>query len=217
MTGAGWSDLDLRLRSRLDPLGQPRAALVRSDFDLNPQFRPQSPQVLKPAAVLAPIVRRPTGWTLILTRRTDTMPSHAGQVSFPGGRVQPEDPDALATALRETQEEIGLPPQALEPLGAFDPYETVTGYAITPFVAYVDPGFAPVADPREVAEVFEAPLSFLFDPRNHERHEREWAGGTRAYYVMPYAQHFIWGATAGMIKALYHRLYDEPALRAGQG
>ena len=212
MTGAGWMDLDRRRRTRLDPVGSPPGTLIRSDFDLNPQFRPQVPQHLRPAAVLAPIVRRPEGWTLILTRRTDTMPSHAGQVSFPGGRVQPGDAGALAAALRETQVEIGLPPQALEPVGAVDPYETVTGYTITPFVAYVDPSFSPVADPREVAEVFEAPLSFLFDPRNHERHEREWQGGTRAYYVMPYAHHFIWGATAGMIKALYH-----PARRAGQG
>jgi 8-oxo-dGTP pyrophosphatase MutT (NUDIX family) len=211
MSHAGDDDLEERLRARLDPLEFSEdwsSRPPRGDFDLNPQFRPAAPRALNRAAVLAGIVRRPEGYTLLLTQRTNDMPTHAGQVAFPGGRLQEGDAGPVAAALREAEEEIGLAPRFVHPIGAFDAYETVTGFCIAPIVALVEPGFTLRADPREVADIFEAPLSFLFDPRNHERHEREWGGGTRAYYVMPFQNRFIWGATAGMIRALYRRLYE---------
>jgi 8-oxo-dGTP pyrophosphatase MutT (NUDIX family) len=199
-------DLASRLRARLDPLDRLSDAL-RSDRDLNPDWL--APDVaLRPAAVLAPIIMRPEGWTMLFTQRAEETPAHPGQISFPGGRVQAEDVDAADTALRETEEEIGVPRALIEPLGAFDRYETGTGFRITPIVGLIAPGFALKLDPREVASVFEAPLAFLFDPANHERREAEWRGQKRAYYAMPYEGHFIWGATAGMVRALYQRLYE---------
>ncbi len=204
MTG----DLELLLRRRLWPLGADalNARPPRSDYDLAGSARPAD-RPLKPAAVLAPLIRRPDGWTMLLTQRAAEMPTHAGQVAFPGGRVQAEDADPVATALRETEEEVGLTRNFVTPVGALDAYETVTGYHVTPIVAVVEPGFTLRLDPREVADVFEAPLAFLMDPANHERHERDWQGQRRAFYVMPWQNRFIWGATAGMIKALYDRLY----------
>lgn len=198
-----------RLLTRLDPLeaadGHARAP-ARSDYDLNPLFRPDGERILKPAAVLAPIVQRPEGLRLLLTQRTADMPTHAGQVAFPGGRLKVGE-DAVTAALRETEEETGIARRFVAPVGVFDAYETVTGFAVSPVVALVDPAFTLAPDPREVALVFEAPVSFLFDPRNHERHSRPWQGSERHFYVMPYQEHMIWGATAGMIRALYLRLY----------
>lgn len=202
-----WADLESLLRSRLDPLDQiGRGLSTRSDGDLNPDW-PDRPATFRPAAVLAPIVKRPEGWTMIFTERSVETPAHPGQISFPGGRVQASDADAVETALRETREEIGLGGDFIEPIGAWDRYETGTGYRITPVVGLVEPGFTLTLDPREVASVFEAPLSFLLDPANHERREGEWRGLKRAYYAMPYEGRFIWGATAGMIRALYERLH----------
>lgn len=179
---------------------------MRSDGDLNADWVDR-PTEFRPAAVLAPIVKRPEGWTMIFTQRAEETPAHPGQVSFPGGRVQESDVNAVETALRETREEIGLDHNYIEPLGAWDQYETGTGYRITPIVGLVEPGFELTLDPREVASVFEAPLSFLFDPANHERREGVWRGHRRFYYAMPYEGRFIWGATAGMIRALWERLY----------
>lgn len=197
-----------RLRARLTPLDQARAACrpPRSDYDLAGLARPEG-LALKQAAVLAPLIRRDEGWTLLLTQRTAEMPTHAGQIAFPGGRVQPEDATIVETALRETQEEVGIERRFITPLGTIDAYETVTGFHVTPIIAIIKQGFALQPDPREVADVFEAPLSFLMNPKNHERHERDWQGHKRAYYVMPWRDRFIWGATAGMIKTLYDRLY----------
>jgi 8-oxo-dGTP pyrophosphatase MutT (NUDIX family) len=185
---------------------QPDAA-TRSDNDLNPDW-PERPTEFRPAAVLAPIVKRPEGWTMLFTQRAEETPAHPGQISFPGGRVHASDASPMETALRETAEEIGLRRELIEPLGAWDRYDTITGFRITPIVGLVEPGFALALDPREVASVFEAPLSFLFDPANHERREGVWRGITRYYYAMPYQGRFIWGATAGMIRALYERLYS---------
>lgn len=199
------TNLEHLLRARLDPVDRV-TALTRGDRDLNPDWlRPETE--LKPAAVLAPIIKRPDGWTMLFTQRSVETPAHPGQVSFPGGRVQESDTNAVETALRETFEEIGLTRDGIEPLGAWDAYETGTGYRVTPIVGLIEPGFELKLDPREVASVFEAPISFLFDPANHERREAVWQGQKRAYYAMPYGDHFIWGATAGMIRALYERLY----------
>jgi 8-oxo-dGTP pyrophosphatase MutT (NUDIX family) len=206
MAFSTFEDLEARLAARLDPLGA-ADHVAMGDFDLAPDIRASMPERLTPAAVLAPIVRRPEGWTMLLTQRTHTMPTHAGQIAFPGGRVQPEDADAVAAALRETEEETGIARGLIQPIGRVGTYETGTGYSIAPIVAFLDPGFSLAPDPREVAAVFEAPLSFLFDPANHQRHEREWQGRLRAYYAMPYEDWYIWGATAGMIRVIYERLY----------
>lgn len=202
-------DLAARLASRLDPLDQPPrlVSIPRGDHDLDPEYRAPAETVLTPAAVLVPLVRRPGGWTLLLTQRTNTMPTHAGQIAFPGGRIQPEDEGPVAAALREAFEETGLAPSFVSPIGGYDSYQTGTGYAITPIVAYVEPGFSLAPDPREVDDIFEAPLDFLLNPENHQRHEREFRGRMRSFYAMPYGERYIWGATAGMIRALYERLY----------
>lgn len=203
------ADLEVLLRAKLLPLDKVSTmGPVRSDHDLNPNWMRPADATLRPAAVLAPIVKRPEGWTMIFTQRAEETPAHPGQVSFPGGRVQASDANAVDTALRETCEEIGLDRHLIEPLGAWDLYETVTGYCVTPVVGLVEPGFTLTLDPREVASVFEAPLSFLFDPANHERRETMWKGQMRTYYAMPYGDRFIWGATAAMIRALYERLYS---------
>lgn len=199
-------DLESLLRTRLDPLDA-IPAHARGDRDLNPDWPDAPPRELKPAAVLAPIVKRPEGWTMLFTQRAEETPAHPGQISFPGGRVQAEDANALETALRETEEEIGLARSYIEPLGTIDAYETGTGFRITPIVGLVSPGFTLTLCAREVAEVFEVPLAFILDPANHERREGEWRGRRGAYYAMPYQGRFIWGATAGMIRALYERLY----------
>jgi 8-oxo-dGTP pyrophosphatase MutT (NUDIX family) len=199
-------DFEHRLRTRLDPLDAAAAtARTRSDNDLNPDWD-NHPET-RPAAILAPIVKRASGWTMLFTERAKETPAHPGQISFPGGRVQENDASATETALRETFEEIGLARRFISPIGAWDRYDTITGYRVTPIVALVDPGFDLILDPREVAAVFEAPLDFLMDPANHEKREAEYRGRRRFYYVMPYEGHFIWGATAGMIRALYERLY----------
>ena len=179
--------------------------LIRGDHDLNPGQRPPD-QPLKPAAVLVPIVDREDGMTVLLTKRTEHLNDHAGQVSFPGGRAEPEDPDAVATALREAEEEIGLSRDFVEILGRLDTYITGTGYSVTPVVGIVRPGFTLTIDPYEVAEAFEVPLAFLLDAKNHERHSREYRGATRHFWAMPYNDYYIWGATAGMLRNLYNRV-----------
>jgi 8-oxo-dGTP pyrophosphatase MutT (NUDIX family) len=198
------ADLETRLATRLDPFGAPMAAVTGDDHIVVGDNRP-----LTPAAVLVPLVRRPEGWTMLLTQRTHSMPTHPGQISFPGGRIQPGDADAVAAAIRETVEETGLPAEFIRPVGGFDLYRTGTGYSISPIVACVEPGFSLSPDPREVDEVFETPLEFLMNPLNHQRHERELGGRLRSYYAMPYGDRYIWGATAGMIRVLYERLYGE--------
>jgi 8-oxo-dGTP pyrophosphatase MutT (NUDIX family) len=182
-------------------------ALGPGDWDLNPELRADLAVMHPPraAAVLVPIMLRPQ-LTVLLTQRSHEVPSHPGQISFPGGKVEPGDASPLACALREAQEEIGLPPECVEPLGYLDAYRTGTGFQINPVVAFVRPGFAVVVDPREVAEVFEVPLSFLMDTANHHKHSREWRGRQRSYYVMPYPGRYIWGATAGMLKNMHERL-----------
>jgi 8-oxo-dGTP pyrophosphatase MutT (NUDIX family) len=161
------------------------------------------PQSWRPASVLVPLVDRAPGITVLLTQRTDDMPSHAGQIAFPGGRRQADDADAVATALRETEEEVGLSRQFVDVVGAIDSYRTGTGYEITPIVGIVRPGFMIHADPREVADVFEVPLEHFLDEVNHKIGSRMYNGRERRYYAMPYGERYIWGATAGMLKNLH--------------
>lgn len=191
------SERSRRLASGL-PVATPP---LGSDFSLNGVA--SMPQVWRPASVLVPLVRREPGLTVLLTQRTEDMPSHAGQIAFPGGRRQAEDVDAIATALRETEEEVGLTRDFIEVIGPVDQYRTGTGYEITPIVGMVTPGFTPRADPREVADVFEVPLAHFLDERNHRIDSRVWQGRERRYYAMPYGERYIWGATAGMLKNLH--------------
>lgn len=164
------------------------------------------PAALRPAAVLFGLMERRDGLSVILTRRTAHLSAHAGQVSFPGGRCEDCDRDAVATALRETEEEIGLAPEHVEVVGELDEYRTGTGFSITPIVGFVRDGVALTPDPNEVDEIFEVPFDFLMDPRNHRRERVHWRGAMREYYAMPYQGHNIWGATAGIIRNFYERI-----------
>ena len=146
--------------------------------------------------------------SVILTERTEHLPSHAGQIAFPGGKVETYDASPLAAALREAREEIALDRAFIEPLGFLPPYRTGTGFIITPAVALVRPGFKLVRDPAEVADVFEVPFAFLMDEANHRIDSRIWGGVERRFYAMPYGDRYIWGATAGILRTLYQRLFS---------
>ena len=176
-------------------------ARYRGDDDLNPGLGAMT--TLVPAAVLVPIVDHEPGPTVLLTLRTGHLRDHAGQISFPGGRIEPADASHEAAALREAEEEIGLAPEWVELVGRLDTYRTRTGFEITPVVGLVRPGFPVRLDDFEVAEVFEVPLSFVLDRSNHERSSREFAGLKREFYVLPYGARYIWGATAGMLVNLH--------------
>ena len=156
----------------------------------------------RPAAVLVPLVNREEGLTVLLTQRSANLPDHPGQISFPGGRIEPEDADADAAALREANEEIGLPGPRVTLLGRLADYETVTGYRVTPVVGWVEPPFPVVPDPVEVADVFEVPLAFLLDPANQQRHFRMQGLVRRDFWAIPYGERYIWGATAAMLMIL---------------
>jgi 8-oxo-dGTP pyrophosphatase MutT (NUDIX family) len=171
---------------------------TRGDHDLNPGETPPS-TALRPAAVLVPLIDHQSGWAVLLTQRTAHLSAHAGQIAFPGGRIEEEDTDAVAAALRETEEEVGLPRERVSVVGRLDTYVTGTGFEITPIVGIVAPPYELTIDPYEVAEAFEVPLSYVLDRRNHRRTERESAGRTRVFFVLPYEERNIWGATAGML------------------
>ena len=195
-----------RLALQQSPAGPPR----RGDHDLNPKWRDADAdaRVLKPAAVLIPIIeRRDAALSVLFTRRADHLARHAGQVSFPGGRVDEGDADDVAAALRETEEEVGLSRAFVDVRGSLDRYETGTGFVIQPFVGLVREGFELKIDKAEVAEAFEVPLSFLMDTKNHEPRTATWQGRERRFYGMTYDGHYIWGATAGILINLHQRLY----------
>jgi 8-oxo-dGTP pyrophosphatase MutT (NUDIX family) len=161
---------------------------------------------LTPAAVLIPIIRRESGLTVLFTQRASHLADHAGQISFPGGRTEPQDPTMEETALREMEEEIGLDRGRVAVLGRLPDYFTGTGFRVTPVVGWIEPEFSLAPDPFEVAEVFEVPLAFLLDPANHQEKSGVWQGRERQYYAMPYQSYYIWGATAGMLRSLYMAL-----------
>jgi 8-oxo-dGTP pyrophosphatase MutT (NUDIX family) len=203
------------ITGRLDPLDSydPDKPPATSDFDLNPDARVDG-VVLNPAAVLVPLVEHEAGVTVVFTRRADTLRAHTGQIAFPGGRSDPGE-TPWVTALREAHEEIGLDSSFVTVAGLSSTYQTRTGYDITPVVGFVRPGFHLTPNPDEVADVFEVPFAFLMEPDNHERQFREQADGLRRYfYAMSYEDRVIWGATAGMVRVLYERLYGEAATSA---
>lgn len=161
---------------------------------------------LVPAAVLVGLVDRCDGLTVLLTRRSEDLADHAGQIGFPGGRVEPGDATPEQTALRESHEEVGLPTQHVSLIGRLSPYITRTSFAVTPVVGVVDPPLSLVPDPAEVAEIFEVPLAFLLDPRNHRRERRRYDARELEFHAIPWGDYYIWGATAGMLLSLYERL-----------
>ena len=207
---ADLSPAELRdwITGRLDPLHPDADSSygVRSDFDLNNDHPVDGGVALKPAAVLMGLVERPEGLGLILTRRADTLRSHTGQVALPGGRQDPGE-TPWAAALREAEEEVGLDRSYVDPVGYLDLYGTSFGFRILPTVAKVRPGFTLRISRAEVDDAFEVPLAFLMNPANHQTHTREFRGMERSYYAMPYAERYIWGATAGILRTLYQRIY----------
>lgn len=218
-TGGGASDAEnvcgahffTRARQRLNldvppALTDLDAPAVRGDLDLDPDLWHQAGVVAsKPAAVLIPVVDRPDP-AVILTLRTPDLASHAGQIAFPGGKIDPHDRSPLDAALREAEEEIGLARALVEPLGYLDLYLTFSGFRILPTVARVSPEYALTLNQSEVAEAFEVPLHFLMQPVNHQRQSRDWKGIIRQYYAMPYEDRYIWGVTAGILRNLYERI-----------
>ena len=163
-------------------------------------------RTLIPAAVLVPIVNHGDHTTIIFTQRASHLTDHGGQVSFPGGRVEPSDESIEYTALRETEEEIGLQRKYVKVLGRLPEYYTRTGFLVTPVVGWIEPGFTLQPDTFEVAEVFEVPLAFLLNPDNHQQKSITWEGKERRYYAMPYEHRNIWGVTAGILRCLYFAL-----------
>ena len=199
-----------RARLKLDvPAGLNDASVVpaRGDHDADPvmeaiaRVRP-----IRPAAVLVPVVDRAEP-TVLLTQRSAHLPDHAGQISFPGGKIDSGDESPLASALREAKEEIGLDPALCDPIGYLDLYLTTRGYRIVPTVARIAPGFRLTLNTREVDDAFEVPLAFLMEPANLQHHSRPWEGMTRHYYAIPYGERYIWGVTAGILRNLHERIY----------
>jgi len=195
--------LNLEVPAALNDLS---AEARRGDLDLDPLLWERAGvQATRPAAVLVPVVDR-SDPQILLTLRTE-LPSHPGQIAFPGGKIDPHDPSPADAALREVFEEIGLSPPCIEPIGYLDLYLTFSGYRILPTVARVQPDYRISLSEAEVADAFEVPLAFLMDAQNHSVHSREWKGVTRRHYAMPFGDRYIWGVTAGILRNLYERIY----------
>lgn len=188
-----------------------RAALERparpsSDFDLNPALVLPPGRILRPAAVLIAVWLRPNGARLILTKRASHLQHHPGQIAFPGGKVDAGDDGAVGAALRETHEEVGLPPDRVQVLGILPPHETVTGFSVTPVLGLVRDDFIPIPEAGEVEEVFTVPLSHVLDPGRYRIERRLWRGEWRRYYAVPYGPYYTWGATARILRGLADRV-----------
>jgi 8-oxo-dGTP pyrophosphatase MutT (NUDIX family) len=178
------------------------------DHRVNPELRHMIVREgLRDAAVLIPVVDHKDGATVILTKRTEKLRNHSGQVAFPGGSIDATDASPQDAALRETEEEIGLDRSFVEVIGRLPDYISGSGFRVVPVLGVVRPGFMLTLSVDEVDDVFEVPLAFLMNEANHTRESREWQGHMRSYYVMPYNDHYIWGLTAGIIRVLYERLY----------
>lgn len=195
---------------------QPDRGIAGGDHAFNPDIAERFLRMeRRPAAVLIPVIHREPEATLLLTERTGGLRSHAGQIAFPGGRIDPDDAGPEAAALREAEEEIGLTADFIETLCLGPDYLTGSGYHVAPVIAIVRPGFELALNPAEVADAFEVPLAFLMDPANHRKGSRIWEGATRYFFEMPYGERHIWGITAGILRVLYERLYREPVGAAG--
>jgi 8-oxo-dGTP pyrophosphatase MutT (NUDIX family) len=206
------SEFFARARSRLNldvpaGLNDPAITPARGDHDVDPVMQKVAEvRPIRPAAVLVPVVDHPEP-TVLLTQRAQHLPDHAGQVSFPGGKIDKGDVSPLASALREADEEIGLDRGHVEPLGYLDLYMTTLGYRIVPVIARVAPGFTLNLNTSEVDNTFEVPLAFLMDQANVQRHARDWQGLMRHYYAITFGERYIWGVTAGILRNLYDRIY----------
>jgi 8-oxo-dGTP pyrophosphatase MutT (NUDIX family) len=212
VTDLAASEFFARVRQRLTldvPAGLADASVTpaRGDHDADPVMRKIAEvRPIRPAAVLVPIIDHPEP-TVLLTQRAQHLPDHAGQVSFPGGKIEKGDVNPCASALRETMEETGIDRTHIEPMGYLDVYMTTLGYRIVPVIARVKPGFQLQLNKAEVDATFEVPLAFLMDQTNVQRHSREWQGMTRHYYAITFGERYIWGVTAGILRNLYDRIY----------
>lgn len=194
----------------MDEIARLRSALLRpagesSDFDLNPGLQLSAGRALRPAGVLIPVWNRPGGAQVILTKRASHLKHHPGQISLPGGKVEPVDASVQAAALREAMEEIALPPRLVEVVGHLPVHETVTGFSMTPVLGHIRDDFVPAPEAGEVEEVFTVPLSHVLDLSRYCIERRLWMGQWRRYYAVPYGPYYIWGATARILRGLAER------------
>lgn len=196
-----------RAGERLAPTPPEAVGDILGDHVLNPDLGANE-AAYRDAAVLIPVVARAPSVSVLLTVRTAHLTAHAGQIAFPGGKIDPTDATPAAAAIREAEEEVGLKPSGIQTVGYLPPYLSRTGYRIFPVVGRVDPDQSLIINPEEVVEAFEVPLEFLMTPGNHRMGHRLFEGKQRAFYEMPYEGHYIWGVTAGIIRGLYERMFD---------